>query len=123
MAKKIIKENFRVVIEPKGLGDFGLAWASDSIGCSDEEERAKMYERRCRDIVAQVKRHIDNIGWIGVEYDVREICEYCGNEWEVNQDPNDPDWELGQPLCCDKAIEEWEKERRNLERPIIGDIE
>ena len=34
----------------------------------------------------------------------KDICSYCGNEWET-----DPD-ELGIPMCCEIAQDEWARD-------------
>lgn len=79
------KENFRIVIEPKGLADFGFVRTSDSFlyGHSKEakERIAREYEDRCNEILAEVKRHVDNIGSIWVEHDQPAVCEHCGWGW------------------------------------------
>ena len=100
------KTNFRVVIEPRRLGDYGFAKVSDSFTGRSEEQIAKDYQERCEEIVEQTKRHVDNVGWIGVEFDSEEICSHCRNTWDVSADDSDPEYPKGTPLCCGKAIEE-----------------
>jgi hypothetical protein len=108
MMGKIIKcENFRVEVEPRSIGDYGFASISDYAIEPNENKRNERYERICECIVEDIKRHVDDVGWVGVVYDTSEVCSFCGNEWEVNEDPNDEDWELGEPLCCDEATSEW----------------
>lgn len=79
------KENFRIVIEPRSLGNFGFMSTSDSFlygGGKEAEARiAREYEARCNEIVAEVKRHVDNIGSIWVEHDQPAVCEHCGLQW------------------------------------------
>jgi len=105
---KITKQfNWRVVVEPRGLGNFGIASISDYAIEPDEEKREARYKAMCEDIMEQIKRHIDDVGNVYLDCDTEEVCSYCRRTWEVNEDPNDPDAELGQPLCCHKAIEEW----------------
>ena len=108
------RDNFRVIIEVDSsyIGEYfgGRRWVPTEYG-------VKAMAATAEDIVAQVKRHVDNAESVGIDYDTIEICSYCGLEWETNGDPDDPDWELGQPVCCDKAIEEWKsKEDEPLRR-------
>lgn len=56
----------------------------------------------------QIKRHVDNVGYISVQYDTYEVCSHCNLTWEVSEDNRDPDFPKGCPVCCDKAIDEWE---------------
>lgn len=101
------KSNFRVVIEPRRLGDYGYVKVSDKFTGRSPEQIAKDYERISEEIIEQVKRHVDNVGWIGIECDSEEVCSHCGWNWDVSPDDSDPDWPKGTPLCCDKAIQEF----------------
>jgi len=58
---------YRVVVEPKSLGDFKVAKVPDTVVCEDEEERKRRYYEICEEIVEQIKRHIDNIGEVYIE--------------------------------------------------------
>lgn len=98
MAKIIRKSNFRVVIEPKRLGDYGSVRTSDSF-LRKPEQIEKDYQRRCEDMVEEIKRHVDNVAGVEVEYDTEEVCGHCGYEWIVDED--------GTPNCCDEAIKEY----------------
>ena len=89
MAKKTAKSNYRVAIYPeKGYAP----WREG------EEERA------CKEIKAQVIRHVDGVArrnpQVFIEFDTEELCEFCGLSWETDDD--------GYPLCCDQAAKEWE---------------
>lgn len=79
------KTNFRVVIEPRRLGDMGFVRTSDDFlygrGKDAAARIAKEYEDRCNNIVADVKRHADNVGAAYVEFDQPPICEHCGADW------------------------------------------
>lgn len=81
MSKKTHQSGYRVVIEPRRLGDFGFASVSDSMMSSGEEDRQRQYRERCEDIVTQVKRHVDDIGHAYVECDTDDVCEHCGARW------------------------------------------
>ncbi len=86
--KKTKRENMRVVVEP----DMRYM-------CNPKEEYVKNI---CETIKQQITRHADEIGDIYIEWDTLVECEYCGWGWELDGE--------GIPVCCNKAIEEWEKE-------------
>lgn len=93
------KSNFRVVIEPRGLGDFGSIRASTSFFYGREpSEQARMrrdQEDRANEVLADVKRHVDNVGSAWVEFDQENVCEHCGSTWtEESKTYNGG--------CCDK---------------------
>jgi hypothetical protein len=84
--KKTILNNFRVVITPS-------LWA--------HEQKDPLRSRvACQNIIDDVKRHVDNISSMDIEYDTEEVCSFCGYAWDV-----DP--ETGEPLCCSEAQGEW----------------
>ena len=101
------KNNFRVVIEPRRLGDYGFVRVSDTFFGGSPGRVAKDYEIRCEEIVDQVKRHVDNVGWVGIESDTEEVCSHCGSDWHVSTDDMDPEFPTGTPYCCDRAVEEF----------------
>ena len=87
--KKVERLNFRAVADvPSGFGAF-------------DEHQA---ERDGRTIVDQIKRHCD-VDSAHLEWDTEVTCEFCGFAWEIVTDTADPD--LGMPICCSKAQEEW----------------
>lgn len=81
MGQKTRYENYRVVIEPRGLGNFGSISMSDGLICSSEEDRQRRYRERCQEIVEDVKRHVDNVGLAHVDFDTVKECEHCGWAW------------------------------------------
>jgi rubrerythrin len=81
MKIKVIS-NYRVVVWPDFIWD-------------KEEDAAK---RMLKDI----ERHID-MKDATVIHDEDWICEFCKSSWEEEDD--------GCPLCCQKAVDEWEKSR------------
>lgn len=87
------KTNYRVVVEPR-THIFGIALSDDTI------------QKDVREIESQIKRHIDNIGYLSVQHDTEETCSYCGLTWEVSEDDSDPYFPKGTPVCCQKAIDE-----------------
>jgi rubrerythrin len=82
--KKRIIDNWRVVVWP----DFML-WTSNE---KDKAER----------IAKEIKRHVDDIKAVELHYDDKYVCSFCNSEWEED--------ETGCPLCCNAAVEEWDRE-------------
>lgn len=99
----IHKSNFRVIIEPRNLGNFGSIRCSPSLiygrGPEAEKRMAEELQSRCEEIVSQVKRHVDEVGWVGIECDEEQQCPFCGYNWESACDEN------GEPGCCRAAID------------------
>lgn len=79
------KTNFRVVVEPRGLGDFGSIRTSESFFYGNTPaEKARMQrdkEDRANEVLADVKRHVDNVDSAWVEFDQEALCEHCGSSW------------------------------------------
>jgi hypothetical protein len=99
--KTTITENYRVIIYPRSIGDFG--WASISPQAIEPNyiKRQEMYKDKCEEIIDDVKRHVNNVGSVNIEYDSREICEFCKSDWEQDE-------VTGEPQCCVKAVKEFE---------------
>jgi len=95
MGKRTYQDNFRVVIEPRALGDFGFGSIADWSVEPDEAKRRREYEKRCQAIAASVRRHVDEIGSIRVASDTVQECEHCGARWTEDS----PHYNGG---CCDK---------------------
>jgi hypothetical protein len=64
------KFNIRVEVEP----DDGR-WVAKT-------ERELM--RDCEEIADQIKRHVDGVRYVSVQFDVHEKCEHCGSNWTEN---------------------------------------
>lgn len=89
-------ENFRVVIYPRGLGNFGFMSVGDrTVTGGDPAISERMYRDRCNDIAEQVRRHVDEVGSVDVEFDTQDVCEHCGREWTESS----PAYNGG---CCDQ---------------------
>jgi hypothetical protein len=103
MRKESEKVNFRVVIHPRRLGDLGLISVSSSFLYGNNEGERKRMERdiqdRCEEIVKDVKRHVNQVGAIDLEFDQKYVCEHCGAEWTEGENPFNGG-------CCDKDCEE-----------------
>ena len=95
MGKKKVITEYYVKIEPRRLGNFGIVSVPDSYVSNDI---MKDYYNTCKDIVEQIKRHVDDIGWVGVMNESEEVCEFCGLAWTENNS-------LHNGGCCDKDIE------------------
>lgn len=110
--KKTIRDNFRVVIEPRSLGNYGFVSISDSMACGGDPDRIeKEYMQRCREIEDGIRRHVDDVGYVSIEFDETEVCSHCGGEMDLwPDDQPDDDFLPGEPCCCRKASEEWRNE-------------
>lgn len=87
--------DFRVVIRPRRLGDFGSMSIGDGLVTGGDPKVAeRMYRDRCADIAEQARRHCDDVGAVEIECDVEHVCEHCGGDWtEQSSDYNGG--------CCD----------------------
>ena len=65
-------KNYRVIIEPRTIGDYEFASISESAIEPDEDKRNKEYKKRCEEILEQVKRHIDYVGNVYIDFDTEE---------------------------------------------------
>ena len=108
MKKVTSYENYRVVIYPRSLGDFGSVSMSDFSVTTDEADRQAQYRERCHQIATDVGRHISNVGIVSVEFDTMAVCTYCGAAWTEASDQYNGG-------CCDQD-EEGNPERD--ERPF-----
>jgi hypothetical protein len=95
VSKKVEQTNFRVVIEPRGLGNFGQISMPDRLICPDKDHRLRQYRERCDEIAADVKRHVDNVGHVYVDFDTEGECEHCGSRWTEDSDQYNGG-------CCEK---------------------
>lgn len=86
MSKKTAQMNFRVVIDPAGLGQFGSISMPDEMFCTGEEDRQRKYQERCESILQDVKRHVDYAGHAYIESDDASVCEHCGSHWTEESD-------------------------------------
>lgn len=83
-----IRENYRVEVTP------------DLWGYNKTEDQAKAV---CGEIAVSIRRHVDNVDSVAVNWDTRTVCSHCGRDWEEYED--------GCPCCCDEAQDEWAKAR------------
>ena len=82
-----IRENFRVIADLDERHSYGMT----------RKTREASYARDAESLKEQVKRHCDaNHVW--VEWDT--VCEHCGRAWEVDSNTKEP-------VCCDKAQQEF----------------
>ncbi len=97
-----IKENFRVSVYPRGMTDFGgisvgrgLFYGYDKDGKARWE---KDMETRCEEIANAIRRHVDSISGVHVEWDSDPVCSHCGSRWTELTDRYNGG-------CCDKDEE------------------
>jgi hypothetical protein len=58
--------------------------------------------------VAQINRHVDNVGSARVVFDSIPTCTFCNLRYEQSEDKHDK----GMPLCCTQAQDEWLEETK-----------
>lgn len=70
--------------------------------------------RLLNDMAAAVRRHVDCVLTVGVTYETRAVCSFCGYEWEtvtaedLAERPADYEGQvLGEPVCCSQAAAEF----------------
>jgi len=89
------RENFRIVVIP----DEPWLLSKENLGMT--QENFGKWSRACKEIVEQIKRHVDGFDDVCQDFDSRDICSFCGNTWEEE--------DSGCPVCCQRAIDEWEE--------------
>mgnify|MGYP007083421802 CR=1 FL=1 len=97
--KKTTYDNFSVVTYPRHLGDLGSCSVPDHFMSSSDDDRRTQYRERAHEVAAQIKRHVDNVGVVSVEFDTEATCEHCGAIWTEG----DSKYNGG---CCDKDVAE-----------------
>ena len=78
--------------------------------------------RQLRNMAAEMRRHVDHVAEVTVQWDTRAVCSFCGYEWkeatadDLESHPDDyEDWVLGEPLCCTRAAEEFRRNQTDNE--------
>jgi hypothetical protein len=93
MGKVVRNINYRVVVDPRHP-----AWYDFCRGDADYERH---FKKTCENIVEQIKRHVDDVGFIEIKHDVVATCEYCERPW-TEDDPN-------YNQCCGRDEEDYFK--------------
>ena len=97
--KIIKKNNYRVIVELKGISNFEYSTNADI------ERKNLQNKLLCEGIREGIKQHLDGIKQVYIKCDIEEKCSFCGDRWEANKE--------GCPRCCNKAIEEWKNSKSN----------
>lgn len=79
--KKTINKNYRVEVYPVYYS-----------------ENHKHCVATLKEIEKDIIRHVDGFDNTDIEWDTKEVCEFCEYEWEIDED--------GLPMCCQKAVKE-----------------
>ncbi|MCK9245231.1 MAG: hypothetical protein M0R74_15485 [Dehalococcoidia bacterium] len=90
-------ENFRVIVIPADIMRIYFSKSDDSY--RDEK-------RTCHEIVDNIKRHIDDVEDVYMDFETKEICSFCERIWEED--------DTGCPVCCQDAIDEYEKSKMKI---------
>jgi hypothetical protein len=73
----------------------GLFYGNDEAG---QRRWEKDMQQRCEAIADQVRRHVDDVGYVSVEWESSPVCSHCGSRWtEISDRYNGG--------CCDKDEE------------------
>lgn len=73
--------------------------------CKTQEEVASELESWVKDFHDFIKDHrSQDPVFLSVEREYEAQCSFCGYSWETEDN--------GCPVCCQKAIDEWEEEQR-----------
>ncbi|SEN88795.1 hypothetical protein SAMN05660976_08542 [Nonomuraea pusilla] len=64
------------------------------------------------EMAAAVRRHVDYVGTVAIQWDTKAVCSHCGGEWETvtADDLASGDYDgfvLGEPVCCEQASVEF----------------
>lgn len=86
--KTVHLSNYRVEVRPE-------LWRIGDV----ETDHAHMVNL-CRNLATSINRHVDHVQTCDVFWDSKNVCSFCGMEWETESN--------GEPLCCSKACAEWE---------------
>jgi hypothetical protein len=68
---------------------------------TDAAKKQLVFAKRAKELEAEIRRHCDGFAQTWIEYDSE--CSHCGLSWETEK--------TGEPVCCTKAQEEWERNR------------
>lgn len=66
------RTNYRVIVEPQGP-----RWTS----YIEKEQK-----RDCEAIIEQIKRHVDGVSHLYVDFDTTHSCGHCGHVWTEKSD-------------------------------------
>lgn len=110
--KAIKKSNPFVVVEPRSMGNFGSIRTCESLFYGDSEiEQARLLrdkEDRCKEIAEQIRRHVDFVDHVRIEYETEALCSHCGWRWTEESDTYNGG-------CCSKD------EEANPEKEVAGE--
>jgi methionyl-tRNA synthetase len=88
MASKKNITGYHVAIEPKQ--HYMHRWS--------EEDKLNDQKNVCKDMIQQINRHVDEVGYIDLIEEAEMVCEHCGSMWSERESSYNGG-------CCDKDIE------------------
>ena len=94
------RDEFRVVVTPRDMGDFGnISIGRLSYGRTPDGQQRweRDMQSRCEEISAEIRRHVDSVQRVDVEFDQPYVCSHCGALWTEAGDSNE---------CCDEDVSE-----------------
>ncbi|MEU0675428.1 hypothetical protein ABZ330_21555 [Streptomyces sp. NPDC006172] len=104
-----------VAVLPRRLGSLGWVSMSDRLASRDIEGD---YRRRCDEIAAELRSR-PHVAEVEVTCTETHVCSHCNLRWEelTAAEAADPRSRIdehsveGEPVCCDKAIDEFRDAR------------
>lgn len=84
MGRRTYQDNWRVSVE-----------VDQTTYLKDEVKARAVIKGRCEDVAKSIRRHVDDVSWVGVIGDTIVVCEHCGYKWS---EPSG-DYNGG---CCDE---------------------
>ncbi|MFJ6578425.1 hypothetical protein ACIQMY_20950 [Streptomyces sp. NPDC091368] len=113
---RLTGEPFEMTFAPRRLGDLGAGLSvSDRLAGRDLDAA---YRARCEEMLAALLRE-PHVRSGRVEVDEQHVCSHCDMRWEEltadeaadgSTNIDEPSVE-GEPVCCDKSIDEFRAER------------
>lgn len=80
-----LKDNFRIVVYPRSMGDFGGTVLSDHMlyrnTPTDQKRRENDMQDRAEQIVKEIQRHVSDVASMSVRCDQEHVCSHCGAAW------------------------------------------
>lgn len=90
MTKKTDKIGVSLRVDPSLWRQLGSG-KNDKLNASFEKDA----QAECQNIMDEIKRHVDNVQYVYIEWETEDTCSHCGGYWgETSSEYNGG--------CCDK---------------------
>ena len=71
------------------------------LGKKTEVQREAAYVAAAEQVAGEIRRHVDDLRSVNVEWTLVTSCSFCGYEFDASEKDGD------EPACCDEAIAEF----------------